>query len=144
MPVLEPLNLEGGIADGDEPGSEPGALVLLLLEVLQRQREHRLLEAPDLFIGLPGLTALELADLLQTLRPLRGCVKDILARDGETDAGESLSVLVVGSALVLAGVGLDQLGDVQSHVAKVTEGVDAGSLWGKKDRTKTQSFAERS
>ena len=128
LSILEPLDLEAGIADGDEAGREPRALVLLLLDVLQRQREHRLLEASDLFIGLPGLTALQLPDFLQALGPLRGCVEDILADDAEADGGESLAVLVVGAALVLAGVGLDQLGDVQSHVAKVTQGVNAGSL----------------
>ena len=68
--ILEPLDLEAGISDGDESGSKSGALVLLLLNVLQRQGEHRLLEAANLFLMLPGLPALKLPDLFVSLRPL--------------------------------------------------------------------------
>ena len=46
----------------------------------------------------------------------------------EADDGEGLSVLVVGPALVLAGVRLNQLSHVESNVAEIAKSVNAGSL----------------
>lgn len=68
--ILEPLDLEAGISDRDQPGGKSGALVLLLLNVLQWQGEHRLLEATNLFLVLPCLSAFKLLDFLVGFRPL--------------------------------------------------------------------------
>jgi len=77
---------------------------------------------------LSRLSAFQLSDLLQAFRPLGRSVQDVLSGDLQADAGEGFSVLVVGTALVLAGVGLDQLRDVQSDVAEVAQSVDARRL----------------
>ncbi len=51
-----------------------------------------------------------------------------MSGDLEADGGESLTVLVVGPALVLAGVRLNQLSHVESNIAEIAKSVNARSL----------------
>ena len=105
-----------------------GRLVLRHHQVLQGGREYWLLEGGHLLW--PGQLApgLQLFDLVQPLGSLGRRVQAAPGRHIQPDSRACLAEAVDGPANVLTGIRGHQLANVQRHVAKVADGVNARGL----------------